>query len=1423
MQRFRSLRALASPEASEALVLSHQSSTTEKGGNDVTHSGRSPKLISRWHEGRFAALAASSRARLLAALASLLLLAAPSAASAAEVTHPFLFSFDGSETPAGSFGKADGIAVDAATGDVYVADLANNVIDKFDSEGHYLSQIDGSETPAGSLSLSSLVGTQANPAALAVDNSSGPDAGDLYVTAAPGVREVQSLTPPASGTYTLTFKGQTTAPLAAGASATEVREALAGLSTIGGGVVQTEAIGGEIRITFQNTTDDEQISPSGGSPPASVSTLVQGAPPIVDRFDSTGKYLSQVGAGAFSRPMLGLATDAQGNVWTYSGTPGTNEEKPVAKFSPGGEGSPVFHFDTGAFGVEPGLAVDSNDDSYTVREVGVDKWSSQGQPIGEDGLVDGVITGLAADLSTDEVYIKINNSNKPEFSEPAILEFGPSGSELAHFGEAKLSSGGEGGIAVDPVTGTIYAVSSANAKVYAFAANPGPRLAPPTVNEITATTATAHATVNPEGAQVAECAIEYGTGLTYGQTAPCEAEGGGSIGAGSEPVAVIAHLTGLHGATAYHLRLVASNPNGSNQSADRSFETLVVPVIEAAEATEVELTSATLTARVNPNGLAVTSCQIEWGPTPEPGNPAIAYEHAEPCQPGSLPAGTEPLPVSLHLTGLATGTTYHWRLVATDVNGTATTLEHTFVHLTRGPGSEACGNESLRAEDASFALPDCRAYEQVSPTHKQGALLGATGFGLFPAVSEDGSRLMTISIQCFADAASCTANRVFQGSPYLFASSPTGWQTTALSPSSALSPANTALLVDPTANTALFSGSPSLGAQDDFFARQPGGPFLDLGPTSPPAQGAQGVVAQEYSATPDLSHVAWEARPIWPFDPLIGSSLISSIYGYPGAAGHPLMVDVSGGYESNTPLSTCGATFSLPQGRLSADGRTVFFTADGGKACFSGSSSSTPVPADALYARVENELPGAHTVLVSGRSPTDCTVPSGCQGSAPRAASFQGASTDGSKAYFASTQQLTDAASQDPNSQDSAAGQNCADTTGFNGCNLYLYDFSKPAGEELTAVSAGNASGGGPRVQGIEAISADGSHVYFVAKGTLTAGPGPVAGRDNLYVYDASTSTTSFITILPPTDFPYWTNSFPGHAARQANVTPDGRELVFPSHGDLTADATGESGSAQIYRYDAQTESLIRISIGDRGFDDNGNRPLADHCRESGGECAEDASLVPESLAYPDPRTNPTMSDDGSRIFFTSPLALAPGALEDVQIASVEGTPEYAQNVYEWEQAGLGSCPAARRNGCVYLLSDGRDTSPTRKAPICSALSSVCLLGTDATGKNTFFSTADRLLSSDTNSELDYYDAVAGGGLPRVAEPVLCPTAESCHPGTTAEAPASQPATGTFNGPEEGPQHPMKPKKHKHKKHRKKHAKKSPKHGQAGANRGGQK
>ena len=230
---------------------------------------------------------------------------------------------------------------------------------------------------------------------------------------------------------------------------------------------------------------------------------------------------------------------------------------------------------------------------------------------------------------------------------------------------------------------------------------------------------------------------------------------------------------------------------------------------------------------------------------------------------------------------------------------------------------------------------------------------------------------------------------------------------------------------------------------------------------------------------------------------------------------------------------------------------------------------------------------------------------------------------------------------------------------------------------------------------------------------------------------------------------------------------------MFLSHGDLTADDTSASGASQVFRYDAQEGVLTRVSVGMEGFGDDGNRSTGTPCSVTGEECSEDARVVRGTRAS---RSDPSMSDDGSRVFFESPVGLTVHALNDVQIGlNAENNPRYAENVYEWELEGVGSCPVGLAAGCVFLISDGHDVSANNGGSALCTFSSTCLMGADSSGDNVFFTTTDQLVPADTNTELDYYDA-------RVCEPEAGnPCVQS--PGAPAAACSGEECHGVLAGP----------------------------------------
>ena len=135
----------------------------------------------------------------------------------------------------------------------------------------------------------------------------------------------------------------------------------------------------------------------------------------------------------------------------------------------------------------------------------------------------------------------------------------------------------------------------------------------------------------------------------------------------------------------------------------------------------------------------------------------------------------------------------------------------------------------------------------------------------------------------------------------------------------------------------------------------------------------------------------------------------------------------------------------------------MFFTAVGAD---SNDCGGVQPPVNELFARIDEE----RTVAISEPSVADCAL---CDTSVPADAVFQGASADGSKVFFTTTQSLL--------------GRDTSE-------NLYEYDFDAPAGQRVVRVSGGDGSVSEPtaEVQSVPYVSEDGSHVYFYAKGVLT-------------------------------------------------------------------------------------------------------------------------------------------------------------------------------------------------------------------------------------------------------------------------------------------------------------------------------------------------
>jgi phosphodiesterase/alkaline phosphatase D-like protein len=174
------------------------------------------------------------------------------------------------------------------------------------------------------------------------------------------------------------------------------------------------------------------------------------------------------------------------------------------------------------------------------------------------------------------------------------------------------------------------------------------------------TEATLNGSVNPNDGNVTECKFEYGTNVGYGSSANCSS----LPGSGKKAVEVMAEVSGLKEDTTYHYRLVATSSAGTVFGLDRTFTTLPrAPKAVTEAASSVGATTATFNATVNPHGSNVTECKFEYGTN-------VGYGSSASCAfpPGS---GVKGVAVFANVSGLSGGTTYHFRITATNSVGVA--------------------------------------------------------------------------------------------------------------------------------------------------------------------------------------------------------------------------------------------------------------------------------------------------------------------------------------------------------------------------------------------------------------------------------------------------------------------------------------------------------------------------------------------------------------------------------------------------------------------------------------------------------------------------------------------------------------------------------------------------------------------------------
>jgi hypothetical protein len=852
-------------------------------------------------------------------------------------------------------------------------------------------------------------------------------------------------------------------------------------------------------------------------------------------------------------------------------------------------------------------------------------------------------------------------------------------------------------------------------------------VAQPTVSieapsSITGTTThfTGHIEPNAPAGNPAEFDVDW----HFECTPECPGLSGGHIAADSSTHAVEAEATGLIPGTAYKVSLFATNFGGTATAGPESFSTATIAPQIPSEQVVPSITEATLTAQINPGG--VTTYHFEYGPS-------ASYGQSTPA--ATIPSGVNPVPVEARITGLSPVTGYHFRVVAENSAEKVTGTDQTFTTLARSVQSGLCPNEINRV-GLSGLLPDCRAYEQVSPVNKDGNDAGApAGEVKYAYGAPDGN-----AVYYGTRGPQGETHRGIQQES-ISRRGATGWSTESALPGGSSERINA---VGYFANGSM----PSTDLSKIVFSNP-----TSLVPANPQGGSSTGLyladtltqslewLSEPHTANPTPAPGSIEAAA---FQPAGGSPDLSTVY----FAAEPTLLpgeDERGAFVASRPVNepkpwgvfeyTGGllkAADTLPDGTLSPGGATPANTSKSQDREGVGSARGRPeevgnqVSADGstLYFLSPDPLAGvggtpelyvrrngasrlvSHSELTGRQAPSGViaapdllqelahnTAAVGSDGQAVYGAA------DGSIAYFQSTDQLT------------------ADAPNDNSVKMYRYE-----------VAAGAVS----YVQGVTgtivAASEDGQRFLF-------------ADGVHIAVWDHG-------RILPIYEGPEFTDM------RPAKATPLGSDFLFTTEAALPGfnNAPGEK-MEEIYRYDVASRTTTCVSCPPAGIVPSGGAAMS----SVEGTGREDGAVGGGNHVI----ANRGMSEDAKRVFFDTPDPLVP--------RDTNGK----RDVYEWSEGGG-----------TALITSGKSEEDA------------FFLESSANGDDVFFTTTEGLVAGDTDGEYDVYDARVDGGFQSASEVVAC-SGESCQektaapifetPGSVTFSEASNPVSHTVVKPKQKP------------------------------------
>jgi hypothetical protein len=1332
---------------------------------------------------------------------------------------------------AGGMSKPEGIAIDPETGNVYVADLnsnefiSNSRVDVYSAKGKFEGAFGWRVNASGplealqfcTLATGCQAGTrgggvgqlQKSPSSLpAIDPVDGhlfvPDGGiggegnfridefepelnlakevigakatgaigwDVVAGGPDQSDEIQLVKVHAtSGKFKLTYKSKatseskTTEPLLVSASAKEVEEELEKLSSISADGFTVSVSGGPgdvtasspYKVIFHSTPKGKDAEPlgatgiglTGGIPSSGVS---------VETYNDGGKGLEYCVVARGDVCKGGIEADKLGEA--------RNDH--LGQFSNGNptsvavdESGALYAVNQSAnFSVAPGrvykfefpAAGEVSGEEFASKEL----TQTNGDPNGVDPT--DVAVGPTNPPSPPSQNVLVAKKEGAEGYK--FLEFDSSGALLDESPEDGALDAGSNpnpdfhGLAIG--TNERFYFSNPLGEVDIFGPPPPPTAEMLSVTGVGSSTATFNGTVTPaEGAKGEHFPtgyhFEYSAdgGSSWARIPKSDLPVGDGSGSGgvetcptNNPPVCNVHQTagGLVSSNHYLVRLVASNGSSDTSGALELTTLAGKPTISGEIAEEIKETSAKLCALVNPNNEA-TSYHFEWGLS-------TAYGAEAPVPEGPAGSGGKPVQVCVTAAGLSAGSLYHFRLVATNPTGTTNGSDHEFSALT------------------SFGLPDGREPEQVSPSDKRPVGQVAQlleGQIAFQAASNGEATLYPLQNGLPNSTAGGDLEYLGQRKE------PLDWLSTQLTPPSLVPPPAASIGTDRTGR--IIWGSKDLDCQIIES-------FEPLGPLTPEleadvATGATMLYRRNADATytllnplplsasnGEVFHLDWvsdncnqvlfdTSYKLLEGAPASGRGLYEWDEGTLRVAG---VIPVPGpGEEAIGEAKAGSGSFLTNWDSMSGDGSKAFFTAI--------SKVGADVGKTAIFMRK-----GGSATVDATQSQT--TTPD-------NGARYQSASADGSQLFFTANYGLA--------ATTSAGASNCS-SSGL-GCDLYDYDTASGTLSDLSA-DPNPADKKGAGVVGLLDVSSDGSYAYFAARGQLVAGEGKtetqnLQGNGSFNVYLSHEGSLSFVGLIASADTSENATSGSDIAAAMghwvADATADGKHLLFVSKANVTGYPSG--GVAEAYLYDATAATTLCLSCRADGAPSEGDgetEPIKAQTLESFAAVA-----VVQNRPH-------SISNDGSRVFFTMPDVLAPGAKAG------------ARNIYEWSR------------GQVYLLAAGEGGVKDFTEYADSS----------ADGNDVFVVTKAKLVPQDFDSTTDIYDLraphVAGEKVrppPPPPPPHICePLADECQ-GTVTPQPGKAAAPGSegFSGPGNPPA--KKPKKHKHKHKGKKHKKHQAKH-----------